>query len=99
MPALQRRDHVTIDEPRPWTLEGDVDVDYEDEVRARLHAALTDPRLTQRFHRRYPLSRRAEYHEMIAALGYVWACRYDGTVNVTGYCCAACGRTSAHAAS
>lgn len=81
----------------PWTIEGDIDPRFGDEVRTRHHALLTDPQLQMRFRRRHPLSRRAEYDQMIRALGYVWDCPNDGTVNVTGYCCAVCGRGRADA--
>ena len=30
---------------------------------------------------------------MVRALGCVWDCPDDRTVNVTGYCCATCGRS------
>lgn len=76
----------------PWTLEGGIDLDVADEVRDRIRVYLTDPQLERRFRRRYPLWRRAEYDEMIRALGYVWDCPRDRTANATGYCCAACGQ-------
>src|SRR4051794_15405491 len=82
-------------DPRPWTIEGARDPDVGDRARAHIHAALTDPRLTERFRRRYPLWRRAEYDDMVRALGYVWDCRVDQTANVTGYHCARCGRPRA----
>jgi hypothetical protein len=85
------------DEPRPWTLVGAVDLAVDEVVRQRSHAALTDPELTRRFRRRYPLWRRADYDDMVRALGYVWDCPYDGTANVTGHCCASCGRARAQA--
>ena len=83
--------------PPPWTLEGGIDLDYTDDARRRIRAQLTDPQLERRFHRRYPLWRRADYDEMVRALGYVWDCPYDGTANATGYCCATCRRGRAEA--
>src|SRR3954469_4931781 len=76
---------------RPWTL-GDVDPDVGEDVRMRSHAQLTDPRLEAHFRRRFPSRRRAGYDEMVRALGYVWDCPADGAANVTGFCCAVCGR-------
>ena len=32
---------------------------------------------------------------MVRALDFVWDCPEDGTVNVTGFCCATCGRARA----
>jgi hypothetical protein len=78
---------------RPWTLEGPVDLDFDDEVRERARAQLTDPHLRRRFLRRHPLRLGATYDEMVRALGFVWDCPDDGTVNVTGFCCATCGRS------
>ena len=80
---------------RLWTL-GEVDLDVGDDVRVRSHAHLTDPRLEARFRRRFPL-RRAGYDEMVRALGHVWDCPADGAANVTGFCCAVCGRGRAQA--
>src|SRR5690349_13885383 len=85
------------DQPRPWTLEGDIDLNYTDDVRRHNHAALTDARLTTRFRRQFPRVRAAEYDAMIRALGYVWDCACDGTVNVTGFRCATCGHSRAEA--
>jgi hypothetical protein len=86
--ALEAIDHS----PPPWTLQGWVDPEVGDDARERNREALTDPQLTRRFRRRYPLSRRNEYDEMVRALGYVWDCPVDHTANVTGYCCPSCGR-------
>ena len=83
--------------PPPWTIEGGIDPAFADDVRARNHAHLTDPQLVRRFRRRYPLWRRADYDEMIRALGYVWDCPHDRTANVTGYRCVTCGRGRAQA--
>jgi hypothetical protein len=58
-------------QPRPRTLEGDVDLDYDD-TRRHHHAALTDAGLTSRFRRRFPRARAAECDAMVRALGYVW---------------------------
>jgi hypothetical protein len=80
---------------RPWTLEGPVDLDFDDETRERNRAQLTDPQLKRRFRRRHPLRRGATYDEMVRALDCVWDCPEDGTVNVTGFCCATCGRARA----
>jgi hypothetical protein len=80
-------------EPRPWTLEGDCDPAYDDETRELNRRLLTDPDLKARFRRRFPLRRAHGYDGMVRALGCVWDCPWDGTVNVTGYCCASCGRS------
>jgi len=85
----------TIVATRPWTLEGPVDLDFEDEVRERNLAQLTDPHLRRRFRRKHPLRLGATYDEMVRALDCVWDCPDDGTVNVTGFCCATCGRARA----
>jgi hypothetical protein len=83
--------------PRPWTLEGDVDLDYDDDTRHHHHAALTDAGLISRFRRQFPRARTAEYDAMVRALGYVWDCIYDATANVTGFSCATCGRSRGEA--
>jgi len=80
---------------RPWTLEGPVDLGFDDETRERNRSQLTDPHLTRRFRRKHPFRRRASYDEMVRALDFVWDCPEDGTANVTGFCCAACGRARA----
>jgi hypothetical protein len=80
---------------RPWTLEGPVDLDFDDATRERNRAQLTDPHLARRFRRKHPLRLSADYDEMVRALDCVWDCPDDGTVNVTGFCCAACGRARA----
>ena len=80
---------------RPWTLEGPVDLDFDDEVRERNRRQLTDPHLTRRFRRKHPLRFGATYDEMVRALDCVWDCPDDGTANVTGFCCATCGRARA----
>jgi hypothetical protein len=77
---------------RPWTLEGPVDLDFDEHTRERNRAHLTDPHLTRRFRRKHPLRRGADYDEMVRALDFVWDCPHDGSVNVTGFCCATCGR-------
>jgi hypothetical protein len=83
-------------EPRPWTLEGDYDPAYDDDQRELHHRLLTDPFLAAEFRRRFPLRRRPGYELMVRALGCVWDCPDDGTANVTGYCCAACGQPRTH---
>jgi hypothetical protein len=80
---------------RPWTIEGPVDLDFDDETRERNRSQLTDPRFKHRFRRKHPLRVRADYDEMVRALGFAWDCPADGTVNVTGFCCATCGRARA----
>ena len=85
----------TLVATRPWTLEGPVDLDFEDEVRERNLAQLTDPHLRRRFRRKHPFRLGATYDEMVRALDCVWDCPDDGTVNVTGFCCATCGRARA----
>ena len=83
---------------RPWTLEGHPDLLVPDAVRDHSRRMLTDPSLEQIFRRRHPLWRRADYDEIVRALDFVWDCPGDGTVNVTGYCCAICGRRRVSAA-
>ena len=78
---------------RPWTLEGDFDPAYDDAEREHNHRLLTDPLLRVRFRRRFPLRWPRGYDDMVRALGCVWDCPDDGTANVTGYCCASCGRS------
>ena len=85
----------TLVATRPWTLEGPVDLDFDDEVRERNRRQLTDPHLTRRFRRKHPLRFGATYDEMVRALACVWDCPDDGTANVTGFCCATCGRARA----
>ena len=89
-PAADRAD------ARPWAL-GQPDPDYDDATRARNHGALTDPRLSQWFERRFPQHRRADYEQMVRALGYVWDCPHDGSANVSGFACPVCGRGRASA--
>jgi hypothetical protein len=79
-------------EARPWTLEGPVDLQFDDETRERIRAELTAPDLKRRFRLRHPFRRGASYDEMVRVLGFVWDCPEDGTANVTGFCCATCGR-------
>jgi hypothetical protein len=80
---------------RPWTIEGPVDLEVDDETRERARTQLTDPLLRRRFLRKHPLRRGASYDEMVRALDFVWDCPDDGSVNVTGFCCATCGRSRA----
>jgi len=79
----------------PWRVDGSPDPGYDDAVRAAHHALLTDPNLLTCFRRRFPEHEHATYDEMVRALGYVWDCPDDGAANVTGFCCARCGRTPA----
>ena len=74
----------------PWTAAGGPDPACGATTRERNRSWLTDPRLAERFQRRYPGSEPV-YERMIRALELVWDCPDDGTVNVTGYCCAGCG--------
>jgi hypothetical protein len=82
----------------PWTACGDPDPDFAESDRQTHHALLTDPELLTCFRRRFPRHARADYDEMVRRLDYVWDCRYDGVANVTGFCCARCGRPRAAAA-
>jgi hypothetical protein len=75
----------------PWTLSGVPDSDLDDVERQNNHRLLTDPSLAARHRHRFPDRPFADYDEMIRALGYVWDCRHDRTINVTGYRCASCG--------
>ncbi len=81
----------------PWSIAGGPDPDFDVSTRQTARAHLTDPELTTRFRRRFPTHRRADYDEMVRALGYVWDCPIEGTANVTGYRCATCKRTLADA--
>jgi hypothetical protein len=82
----------------PWTLAGEPDPEFDEAARTAHHMQLTDPLLPTRFRRCFPGRIHLEYDEMVRALALVWDCQYDGTANVTGYCCATCGRTRATAA-
>jgi hypothetical protein len=82
---------------RPWTLAGAPDPDYDDRERTTHHVLLTDPLLLTCFRERFPGQGEIEYDDMIRRLDYVWDCPHDTAANVTGYCCAACGRTRASA--
>ena len=84
--------------PRPWTLAGGLDPDFDDVTRNVHQALLTDTSLLTCFRRRFPERRAVDYDEMVRSLGYVWDCPHDGCANVTGYRCAQCGRTRAAAA-
>jgi hypothetical protein len=79
------------------TTGGDADPDFSESDRQVHHALLTDPALLTCFRRRFPRHARADYDEMVRTLDYIWDCPYDGTANVTGHCCAGCGRTRAAA--
>src|SRR4051812_29903851 len=81
----------------PWTLSGGVDPDFSESDRHAHHALLTDPQLLGCFRSRFPGRGAIHYDEMVRCLGYVWDCPHDATANVTGYCCAGCGRTRAEA--
>ena len=83
--------------PRPWTLAGGLDPDFDDVTRNVHQALLTDTSLLTCFRRRFPERRAVDYDEMVRSLGYVWDCPHDGCANVTGYRCAQCGRTRAGA--
>jgi hypothetical protein len=83
--------------PGPWTLAGGPDDDF-DEIQRNVHQALlTDTNLLTCFRRRFPECGDLDYDEMVRCLDYVWDCPHDRTANVTGYCCAECGRTRASA--
>jgi len=83
--------------PRPWTLAGDIDPDFDDITRNVHQALLTDASLLTCFRRRFPERGEVDYDEMVRCLGYVWDCPYDECANVTGYCCTRCGRGRAAA--
>jgi hypothetical protein len=80
-----------------WTLAGGADPDFDASERNVHQALLTDPSLLTCFRRRFPERADIDYDEMVRWLDYVWDCPRDGTANVTGYRCAACGRTRAFA--
>jgi hypothetical protein len=94
--SAHRLDRLASD-LRPWTAAGSLDLVYDDVHRTVHRALLTDPNLLTCFRRRFPEEREVDYDQMIRRLDYVWDCTYDGTANVTGYRCAACGRTRATA--
>jgi hypothetical protein len=81
----------------PWTSAGAPDTEFEDHERTTLHALLTDAKLLTCFRRRFPDDADADYDDMVRRLGYVWDCPHDVTANMTGHCCATCGRTRADA--
>src|SRR3954451_17104440 len=76
----------------PWTCAGDPDPGFGEATRQSQRTLLTDPHLLTCFRRRFPAHREADYDQMVRLLGWVWDCGWDGTANVTGYCCARCGR-------
>ena len=84
--------------PRPWTLAGGIDPDFDNVTRNVHRALLTDASLLTCFRRRFPERGAVDYDEMVRCLGYVWDCPHDECANVTGYRCADCGRTQAAAA-
>ena len=71
---------------------------FTDLERRTHHRLLTDPGLVARYRRRCPDRPFADYDEMIRALGHVWECRHDHTLNVTGHLCDACREPRAAAA-
>ena len=77
-------------DPGPWTAAGGPDLRYDDSAREQHQAWLTDSRLVERFRLLEP-DAEPEYDRMIRALGLVWECPDDATVNVVGYRCAGCG--------
>lgn len=79
----------------PWTTAGGADPDFDEITRTVHQALLTDPNLLTCFRRKFPARRNADYDEIVRLLDYVWDCPHDGTANVTGHRCAACGRTRA----
>jgi hypothetical protein len=87
----------TVELVPPWTCAGEPDPDYDDAARTCHQALLTDPQLLTCFRRRFPEHGAVSYDDMVRLLGYVWDCPHDGTANVTGHRCAACGRTRAAA--
>jgi hypothetical protein len=99
MSGLDRRGGSSAYATRtPWTLAGGPDLDFTDLERRTNHRLLTDPALAARYRRRCPDRPDADYDEMIRALGHVWECRHDHTLNVTGHLCDACGESRAAAA-
>jgi hypothetical protein len=99
MPDSHRHEGSSAEATRtPWTLAGGPDPYFDELQRRTNHRLLTDPALVARFLRRHPDRTYADYDEMIRALGYVWECRYDHTLNVTGYLCDGCGEPSSRAA-
>jgi len=69
----------------PWTLAGRADPDFCDSDRQT--------------HHRFPERGELDYDDIVRCLDYVWDCPHDASANVTGYCCAVCGRTRAAALS
>lgn len=87
---IRRVDSERPLDPAPWTMAGGPDLSYDDVARERHQAWLTDPRLVERFRLLEP-DAEPVYDRMIRALGLVWECPDDATVNVVGYRCAGCG--------
>src|SRR3954454_5963019 len=89
-----RQGHIAavITELGPWTCAGDPDPGFGEATRQTHRALLTDSSLLTCFRHRFPAHREADYDEMVRLPGWVWYCGWDGTANVTGYCCARCGR-------
>ena len=73
----------TLVATRPWTLEGPVDLDFEDECASATCAQRPIRTCRRRFRRKHPLRLGATYDEMVRALDCVWDCPDDGTVDVT----------------
>jgi hypothetical protein len=98
MPDPERGERGSAEADRiPWTLAGGPDPAFDELQRRTNHRLLTDPALASRYGRRHPDQPYADYDEMIRALGYVWECRHDHTLNVTGYLCDGCGEPESRA--
>jgi hypothetical protein len=87
---LRRLEAEETRDPAPWTTAGGPDLRYDDATRERHQAWLTDSRLVERFRLIEP-DGEPVYEHMIRALGLVWECPDDATVNVVGHRCAGCG--------
>jgi hypothetical protein len=99
MSNLTRREgSIAFATRTPWTLAGGRDPDFNELERRTHHRLLTDPGLADRYRRRFPDRPLADYDDMIRALGHVWECRHDHTLNVTGHLCDACREPRAGAA-
>ena len=88
---------VAVRQWGPWTLAGGPDPGFSDSERHTHHWLLTDPQLLTCFRGRFSDHGDVDYDEMVRCLDYVWDCPHDASANVTGYCCAVCGRTRAAA--
>lgn len=79
----------------PWSRAGGPDPSVDDDARRLHHAFLTDPALMEQARWHVLTQAFDDYDTVIRLLDHVWDCPNDGSVNVTGFRCAACGELRA----